>query len=367
MISDTPLVRATLVFPSSTQDGLDFYARSLTRGERIIAASSLRCDETARYYENWYFLPPIHDDSFLGCCRELIVREGVSSIYCPVTVVHEYLKKLISDKLLRVELIGKAPLRARSEHFAKLQKRVAEEYGFTIALSESCAVISEQELLALFRYSSTIYGEMDDVKIAAFAGIISSIPAGDIVEIGGLMGKSAFVLAFLAKAHGTGHVLVVDPWDRIHSLQQASPTVVQNLTNSLDWELVYQEFLINLIPVARDQLNYLRMSSRQAFEFYLDQRDVRSPEFGVTRFRGEISLLHIDGNHDFDHAEFDFRVWSQKLLTGGWVVFDDYLWAHGDGPKRVGDKLLKSEATRIVRSFVSGKSLFIQFGNKCDL
>jgi hypothetical protein len=48
------------------------------------------------------------------------------------------------------------------------------------------------------------------------------------------------------------------------------------------------------------------------------------------------------------------------MAPGGWVVFDDYVWAFGDGPQRVGDAWCEANAARIVRQFVIGTALFVQ-------
>ena len=48
------------------------------------------------------------------------------------------------------------------------------------------------------------------------------------------------------------------------------------------------------------------------------------------------------------------------LLPGGWIVLDDYISYHCDGPRRMGEALLREQISRIERAFVSGKALFIQ-------
>jgi hypothetical protein len=46
------------------------------------------------------------------------------------------------------------------------------------------------------------------------------------------------------------------------------------------------------------------------------------------------------------------------MLPGGWLILDDYEWAHGDGPRRAGDELLDD---RMAKCFVAGGALFIKF------
>jgi hypothetical protein len=54
----------------------------------------------------------------------------------------------------------------------------------------------------------------------------------------------------------------------------------------------------------------------------------------------------------------DCALWMPHLARGGWLILDDYVWAHGDGPQRMGDQLLR-DAGRWSRSFVAGKALFL--------
>ena len=45
-------------------------------------------------------------------------------------------------------------------------------------------------------------------------------------------------------------------------------------------------------------------------------------------------------------------------------MLDDYDWDWGDGPRRVADDYLKTEAARIRLSFVSSGAMFIQLLQK---
>jgi hypothetical protein len=45
-------------------------------------------------------------------------------------------------------------------------------------------------------------------------------------------------------------------------------------------------------------------------------------------------------------------------MPGGWIVFDDYQWAFGDGPTRVGDELL--ETGHFDCAFAWSDSLFMR-------
>lgn len=56
----------------------------------------------------------------------------------------------------------------------------------------------------------------------------------------------------------------------------------------------------------------------------------------------------------------DAQAWTPHVKPGGWIVFDDYVWAFGDGPRRVGDAFLADDIWRIDLSFVTGAALFVR-------
>jgi hypothetical protein len=184
-----------------------------------------------------------------------------------------------------------------------------------------------------------------------------------VVEIGVLTGRSAAVLEVMARVHATGAVLAVDPWSYATSVQAESPQDLQEMVDVWDAKVPFETFVTHLLPVARPgAFNYLAVTSREAHAAWSRERRVVSPEFGETRYAGRIAVLHIDGNHDLAAVSEDVALWLPHLRPGGWLVLDDYLWLHGDGPRRVGDGLL-AKRTDIGRAFVCGGALFLQLGS----
>lgn len=49
-------------------------------------------------------------------------------------------------------------------------------------------------------------------------------------------------------------------------------------------------------------------------------------------------------------------------VPGGWLILDDDVWAHDDGPRRVGDALPAEQGANVRRAFVGGKALFVKLG-----
>ena len=103
------------------------------------------------------------------------------------------------------------------------------------------------------------------------------------------------------------------------------------------------------------------MESEKGFYKYKQDLSATTQVFGTVTYKGQIAVLHIDGNHDYEKVALDCELWLTLLHMDGWLILDDYLWAHGDGPYRVGNAILKDKAASIAQSFVCGKALFVKF------
>jgi cephalosporin hydroxylase len=214
------------------------------------------------------------------------------------------------------------------------------------------------EFAGLLRLVDTVPGMSDRDKINAVTEMMRHAPPGDVVEIGSWWGRSAALFVWLARRYGVGPVLCVDPW-----LSEALPqgvAVLDRASAAHDTDEALRIFEINLAPLAQGGLNYLRAYSAQGAARYGAGLEVETEVFGRTAYTGEIAVLHIDGNHAYERVEEDARLWTPHVKPGGWIIFDDYVWAFGDGPRRVGDAFLRDESHRIALSFVIGTALFVQ-------
>jgi len=193
----------------------------------------------------------------------------------------------------------------------------------------------------------------------AICGVVPFAPKGDVVEIGALFGKSSYVLNRVAAYCGVGATLCVDPWDLGLSVQTDAPEHIQEASGGWDWDVVYAGFLVAMSGCASPPFNYLRMTSAAAREHYGQGRTVASREFGETALAGAIALLHLDGNHDEAAVAEDFALWGPLVAPGGWIVFDDYNWPHGDGPRKVADRAIAGYGARVRRRFLAGGAMFV--------
>ena len=353
-------MEVTLIFPSSIPSALEYYRLAKARGERLVAASSLPYDETSCHFETWFHLPFIHEPDFVDSFAKAIKRYEVRRVYCPNAAVHNHIRKIIREKGFSVQLVGDSPITFQMSSYRELLARADSADSFIRQVPGSRSTLSRYDIAAILREASNIYGESSDSKIVAMMAAFASAPLGDVVEIGALLGKSAFVLSYLAGHYHTGPVLIIDSWEANISLQCEASALVQGLSYDWDWELMFDAFRINMLPVAGKKVGYLRMTSSQAQKHYSRIGIVETPAFGKVEYAGRVAVIHIDGNHDYVCVNEDYCLWEPFVQPGGWIILDDYYWPHGDGPRRVGDAVLEKQRDQIDTAFVAGKALFIR-------
>ena len=312
-------------------------------------------------------LPYVHEQTFPGLFLDLIKQRNITRVYAPVAAVYSWLDRFISKNDLAIRLTGDSPIKREMKRFNRLMGKVANYRSFIDECAGGVSDLGDLEIAAVFRMASNIYGESNEHKIAAMMAVFSSAPRGDVIEIGALVGKSASVLSWLARRYQTGNVLVIDPWQSEAARQYDSPDTVRvDMVGEWEYEMLPQGFVINTLPIGLGNFNYLRQESAKGFEIFRQNRSAVSAAFGKVDYQGRIAVIHIDGNHDYAQVRQDCELWLPLLVGGGWLILDDYVWAHGDGPHRVGNALLEWRAQDIERAFVCGKALFVKFGGATE-
>ncbi|HEY1975420.1 MAG TPA: class I SAM-dependent methyltransferase [Candidatus Baltobacteraceae bacterium] len=353
---------ATLVFPALNRLAVEYRDAAARRGETIVAAASVHDPQMERTFGHLFILPYVYDTAFGEALTGLVKSRGIRRIYAPVASVHAFLQSYIASQALPVELVGESPIAAVVTAYRDVLERASRARRFAAACAgESALIAGELEIAAILKHAADIYGESNEEKLAAMIALFAEAPKGDVVEIGSLMGRSAFVLQFLAQRYGIGPVLSVDPLSPSASFQHEIPGDVQRtMDDQWDYDLLRKAFVINMLPTARGQFNYLRMTSEEGFKVYSARREIRTDEFAEVRYAGKIAVIHIDGNHDYRFVKQDCDLWVPAIVPNGWLILDDYVWAHGDGPYRAGNALLERR-TDVRRAFLCGKALFVQF------
>ena len=348
-----------LIFPAGMPDALSFRERAQARGLRIIGASSVRDDPARGQYETWAELPYVSDPGFDAALAALMRRYDVGSVHAAHFVVWNHLSERLAQIAPGARLSGDERPDDHERAYRALRERMAADVPPAFA-----SILAPQDRLGsvekagLIRLMNTIPGMCAEQKALAVIEVMRHAPPGDIVEIGSWWGRSAALFVWLAGRYQIGNVLCIDPW--ISEALSQGDDLLDRASAELDTEEALRMFEINLAPLAGGRLNYLRARAEDAAVHYRPGLSVRTEAFGETRYEGSISVLHIDGNHAEQHAALDADLWTPHVRPGGWIIFDDYEWAFGDGPRKVADGFVRRNAAKIATRFQAGPTLFLQ-------
>ena len=348
---------ATLIFPSTVVEAHAQARRLRAGGGRVIGAASVPPNHAADTFDAWARLPTIYDDEFAGALASLVATHNINQLIAPSAAVHRALDRLREDGRLPCPLVGHSPIRAAMNEWADRSQRARDA---TAWLEQYVGErVDRPWVNAVLSIPALMHGASSEDKLLGLCAAALSAPDGDFVEIGTSMGRSAAVLALAARNRGRS-LLTVDPFDEGHLVQHDVADSLNALMAEWSPKLVEEAFLAHLRLVTPGPFAHLREPSTAAAARYRNAAQFRTPGFDPVTARGCIALLHIDANHDFAAVDADWRAWSPHLTAGAWVVFDDYHWAHGDGPQRVGDGAYA--ATTQPGAFCMGGALFFRYG-----
>ena len=356
-------VKPVLIFPGGMPRSLDYLHKCRREGVPVIGASSLNYDVASGQYPSWLHLPYVNHPGFDEAIRQAIVDFDIGGVYSPNPVVWNHLNRVLHEIAPGVKLVNDSPVDdvLAGYRTARALARAALERPLALASRRMPRPpMAETELAALFRHTHLIPGMCDDEKICALHEIARRGVPGDIVEIGSWWGRSAFVLARLARYYGIGSLLCVDPWSNEHLVQDDGKSMVDSGSAQVDAEEALAVFEMNLLPYSSNHVNYLRLPSTEGARHYVEHRSATTASFGTTSYSGDISILHIDGNHAYAAVKADITSWSDMVVSGGWIILDDYVWPFGDGPHKAGDEFIAEHRDRIESAFVMGSALFLQ-------
>lgn len=353
--------RSVLVFPAGMPSSLSWAQHASQAGVRVVGASSLAHDPARDRYPEWAFLPWIGDADFSTGLGRCLNEKHIDTVFTPHPVVWSVLRDLLPKVAGNVHLESERPWTAELADYRACRGIAARFHQQPLEIATGCSgpLMPVPQLAALVRMFQLTPGQCDYEKLEALIAIFRELPPGDLVEIGSLWGRSAVALAFLARHYRIGHLLCVDPW-RTEELRQRIPAV-DAFSSELPIGEIFDAFCMNLAPFL-GSVNYSRARSQEAAFAYAAEHCFSTEEFGFTAYTGEISLLHIDGNHAVEAVRQDISTWRQWVRADGWIVFDDYCWPFGDGPKVAADEFLRDFGAGLSAAFVAGGALFVRKG-----
>jgi hypothetical protein len=111
----------------------------------------------------------------------------------------------------------------------------------------------------------------------------------------------------LAGRYGVGGFISVDPWSSaLLEGQGEAATLLNRDKDEIDFDQIFLAYLSNMSILK--SVGYIRTTSAQGIhEYHLatEKERLTTPELGQVLVTGTIALLHIDGNHHYDHVRQD--------------------------------------------------------------
>jgi len=355
--------RRILVLPGGLPEALAWAVQARLDGDALIGASMVVNDPAASEYEGWIFLPSVLAPEFPERFADAVRRHRIDAVYTSHVVVWHCLARLLPGLPVKPRLLGAPPAeRARAE-LAALSRRL-DAVPF-LADDDGRPRLSHLHRLALLKGATAIPGQSGDDKVWMLSEAARTAPEGDVVEIGSLWGRSAFMLGWLARHYRLGPVLCIDPWSPVEVVQNEASDVVNQIGAAIDFDNVRDQFVVNMLACFDGGVNAFVGTSEQAHRWYDDpgRPSLETPWFGRTAYRRSIAILHVDGNHDFDAITRDLEMWTAHVAPGGWVVIDDYIWPAGDdGPRRAADAFMAERWDDLSLAVVRGGVLYLRVG-----
>ena len=338
-------MKNVLIFPFS--QGRDFFIEDFFSGYSVNVFKAHSERDISN--ENIYYLPRVTDKNFKAELLTLLSKKQIDCVYTSHNTVHRYFLK--QDYLQDIKIFLKSP----HEMQESLLKNLIFETNFVKSkikeLNLKSQELASDELIGaiLLKYNS-IHGECSINKLASLIAVLLDTYdyPGNWLEIGCLYGKSFTALNTLNSLRLNGLAVAVDSWDSKSAIQNSNLEIVSNSQNYVDFNTIFSLFKMNFQnDIITNKTVVVKNKSKSAATDYL--KLTQAP----------ITLLHIDGNHDYKEVKQDFDLWEKYLANNSWIVFDDYKWAYGDGPTQVGNWVLFDSEYCINHSFYSGGALFI--------
>lgn len=170
----------------------------------------------------------------------------------------------------------------------------------------------EEQIRKIWREVPPDIGGTSLVKARIMANLIIDHKLKRTVEIGVFRGGTLFPQA-IAQQHIGGTTIGIDPYSYHEAMQFDNKELwdadwLDSFARSHDWESTYQYVLDTIMRNGLEHCcRVMRMTSDQAADLI---------EPGV-------SMVHIDGNHDYIKVESDIKNYVPKLKPGGFLVMDD--------------------------------------------
>jgi len=350
-----------LVFPCNTFEAICYAKELVAEGNTVIGACSVDSEYNIEdTFTNVFYLPHIKDDAFKNQFTELCIEQNIEMFWTSISAVYRVTAPFLEDlSVARVSChpadqpfisddVVRAELNERKHYISSIQANFKSE-------------LSENLIHSILKNTFSVSGQSHLDKLLTLCCIYNMVPRNtDVVEIGSLWGRTAKLFDLLNKVYSVGNLLCIDPWP-VGGMSQATHQVLDSYSRVFDGEKYFSIFCSNLMANGQGTINYIRDFSNAGIHKYLNaDAGITTPEFGHTSYCKKIGLLHVDGNHKFEDVVEDIDNFAPLVVSGGWIVFDDYNWPYGDGVTRAADSYISENHLNIDVCFYSGGALFVR-------
>ncbi|CAN7343341.1 class I SAM-dependent methyltransferase [Paenibacillus sp. LjRoot153] len=152
-------------------------------------------------------------------------------------------------------------------------------------------------------------------KCYIMAYLITKFRLKNYVEIGVYKGRSLFSVSQAIKDNN-GTAYGIDPYAlneaKQHDMEEDIRDKVNHFLEELEFDDLYKNVVLKQEALElKNVIELIRKTSSQAVK---DLKHI------------EIDMLHIDGNHDYNHVLEDITNYAPLIKDGGIIVFDDINW-----------------------------------------
>ena len=354
-----------LIFPCNTLEAIVKAKELKLAGHEVIGATSVVSEYhlDASSYEQVFQLPHLTAEDFVQQFIGLLTAQQIEFVWSSIPSVNTKLQSY--TQTLPTQVLSAPPVPLYQLPIAVMAQQVNATQRYLERLQQSFnlpEVMSSPMLTNILTATFKVPGESHFDKIFTLSCLFSTVPeCADIVEIGSLWGRTAKAFCCLSQYFNKGNVLCIDPWTHGEEVTQNVHSILDDMSRVTDGDGHFAIFVANLVAEHRGKVNYIRGYSSDVIEQYAGANNViTTAEFATTEYQQQIGLLHIDGNHKYENVVADISNYAHRVIAGGWVVFDDYNWAYGDGVTKAADGFLIANRNRIEVAFFCGGALFVQ-------
>lgn len=333
-----------LLYPATDDQSVSFYQRqSKTIQDCIIASASLEPEkEQLLVYKNYKQLPNVFEKDFIKKVSVVIAEEDIAIVFCSNDFVAQELTRMLPN--LPVVMIGDG-LISLTDRYISFEKDAQIFIDQFEKRYQKKPIITLLQITEILYSVSCLFGESHTSKVFHFIDILEQCPkGGTVIEAGALMGKQSVALALLGQIYEYKELLIVDPWSINEAPQQDAHETVTDFPKLLKWDCIKR--------ICETHINNHR---------YQNVRVIQNTIENEAKNISNISFIHLDGNHDYKAVTAQLDLLKNKMLSGGCILCDDYLWPISDSVKRAVDEFIEKHKDLVKHTTLLDENLAVYF------